>query len=48
MKKAAAEQIPMKRLGRTLDTAYVALFLASDESEFLTGVNLPVDGGFSA
>ncbi len=48
MKRAAAEPIPMKRLGRTTDTAYLALFLASDESEFMTGLNIPVDGGFSA
>jgi len=48
MKKAAAEQIPLKRLGRTTDTAYVAMFLASDESEFISGVNFPVDGGYSA
>jgi 3-oxoacyl-[acyl-carrier protein] reductase len=48
MKKAAGEAIPMKRLGRTTDTAYVALFLASDEAEFITGLNIPVDGGFSA
>ncbi len=48
MKKAAAEPIPMKRLGRTTDTANLALFLASDESEFITGLNIPVDGGYSA
>jgi NAD(P)-dependent dehydrogenase (short-subunit alcohol dehydrogenase family) len=48
MKRAAAEPIPMKRLGRTTDTAALALFLASDESEFLTGLNIPVDGGYSA
>ncbi len=48
MKKAAAEPIPLKRLGRATDIASVALFLASDESEFITGVNFPVDGGYSA
>jgi 3-oxoacyl-[acyl-carrier protein] reductase len=48
MKKAAVAQIPMGRLGRALDTAQLALFLASDESEFLTGLALPVDGGYSA
>ena len=48
MRKAAAAQIPMGRLGRALDTAHLALFLASDESEFLTGLAIPVDGGYSA
>ena len=31
-----------------LDVAYAYLFFASDESRFITGVDLPVDGGFSA
>ena len=31
---------------RTYDIASAALFLASDESRFITGVDLPVDGGF--
>lgn len=48
MRKATAETIPMKRLGATIDTANLALFLASDESAFITGLNIPVDGGFSA
>jgi 3-oxoacyl-[acyl-carrier protein] reductase len=48
MKKALAEAIPMKRLGRTTDTANLALFLASDESEFITGLSIPTDGGYSA
>jgi len=46
--KATAENIPMKRLGRTTDTANLAVFLASDESEFITGLSIPVDGGYSA
>jgi len=48
MFKATAESIPMKRLGTTIDTARVALFLASDDAEFLTGISVPVDGGYSA
>ena len=35
-------------MGSGWDTAYAALFLASDESKFITGVLLPVDGGMSA
>ncbi|TAJ72379.1 MAG: SDR family oxidoreductase [Phenylobacterium sp.] len=33
------------RMGSAWDTAYAALFLASDEARFVTGVILPVDGG---
>jgi NAD(P)-dependent dehydrogenase (short-subunit alcohol dehydrogenase family) len=35
-------------LGRPLDVAHAALFLASDESAFITGAILPVDGGWTA
>lgn len=42
-------QIPLNRkMGTGWDTAHAALFLASDEARFITGVNLPVDGGMSA
>ena len=34
-----------QRQGTGWDTAYAALFLASDEARFITGVLLPVDGG---
>lgn len=40
-----AALIPLKRLGRPADIAKVALFLASDDSSFVTGVDLSVDGG---
>ena len=33
------------RAGEPVDVAYAGLFLASDESRFVTGINLPVDGG---
>ncbi len=37
--------IPLGRLSRPSDIANAALFLASDEAEFITGVDFPVDGG---
>lgn len=37
--------IPMGRLSTPRDIANAAVFLASDEASFLTGVELPVDGG---
>jgi 3-oxoacyl-[acyl-carrier protein] reductase len=43
-----AAMIPLKRLGEPKDMAACAAFLASDEAEFLTGVCLPVDGGWTA
>lgn len=36
------------KMGSGWDTAYAALFLASDEARFITGVILPVDGGMSS
>lgn len=41
------EKHPIGRLGRSEDVAQAILFLASEESSFLTGVALPVDGGRS-
>jgi NAD(P)-dependent dehydrogenase (short-subunit alcohol dehydrogenase family) len=40
--------IPLGRIGRPRDIAYAALFLASDESAFMTGAEMIVDGGFMA
>jgi 3-oxoacyl-[acyl-carrier protein] reductase len=37
--------VPLGRLGRPMDVAKAAVFLASDDAEFITGVLLPVDGG---
>ncbi|MDH3755682.1 MAG: SDR family oxidoreductase [Acidimicrobiia bacterium] len=42
-------QVPLgRRMGTGWDVGYAALFLASDEARFITGVALPVDGGSSA
>ena len=40
-------QVPMRRLASPWEVATVAAFLASDESSYVTGVILPVDGGLS-
>ncbi|TML91651.1 MAG: glucose 1-dehydrogenase [Actinobacteria bacterium] len=42
------EGMHLTRLGTATDVAYAALYLASVESEFVTGINLPVDGGSTA
>jgi NAD(P)-dependent dehydrogenase (short-subunit alcohol dehydrogenase family) len=39
------KSIPMGRFPRASDVAWAAVFLASDESSFLTGIDIPVDGG---
>ncbi|MDF2119114.1 SDR family oxidoreductase [Roseiarcaceae bacterium H3SJ34-1] len=39
------KMIPLERFCRPSDLAWAAVFLASDESTFLTGVDIPVDGG---
>jgi NAD(P)-dependent dehydrogenase (short-subunit alcohol dehydrogenase family) len=41
-------QIPLGRVGTTADVAYAVLYLASDESAFVTGTEIRVDGGISA
>lgn len=41
-------KVPLRgKMGSGWDVAYAALFLASDEANFITGVSLPVDGGAS-
>ncbi|GHU38083.1 3-ketoacyl-ACP reductase [Betaproteobacteria bacterium] len=43
--QARAVGLPLQRLGTPEDIAAAAYFLASDEASFITGANLPIDGG---
>lgn len=46
--KALIDQTPLRRFGTGADVAAAALFFASDESGFITGAELAVDGGMAA
>jgi NAD(P)-dependent dehydrogenase (short-subunit alcohol dehydrogenase family) len=48
MVQARHEATPMGRMGTGWDIANAAVFLASDEANYITGVCLPVDGGLTA
>lgn len=43
-----ARQIPLGRIGEPQDVAFAAVYLAADESRFMTGAELKLDGGISA
>jgi len=43
--RAAVEKMSLTRMGKPEDVAYACLMLSTDEAEFLTGIELPVDGG---
>jgi NAD(P)-dependent dehydrogenase (short-subunit alcohol dehydrogenase family) len=47
MVRARDAACPMGRMGTAWDIAKAALFLASDDAEYITGVSLPVDGGLT-
>jgi meso-butanediol dehydrogenase / (S,S)-butanediol dehydrogenase / diacetyl reductase len=48
MRRLFAGKCLINRIGEVDDIVNAAVFLASDEASYVTGVNLPVDGGFSA
>ena len=47
-REAQMDRTPLGRLGQSEDVAYGVLFLASDESSFMTGSELIIDGGLTA
>jgi 3-oxoacyl-[acyl-carrier protein] reductase len=47
LKKAMLERIPLNKFGEPIDVAYIALFLASEESQYITGCTIQVDGGMA-
>jgi NAD(P)-dependent dehydrogenase (short-subunit alcohol dehydrogenase family) len=48
MREMRTQRIPLGRIGTSEDVAYGVLFLASDESSFMTGSELVIDGGQTA
>jgi NAD(P)-dependent dehydrogenase (short-subunit alcohol dehydrogenase family) len=48
MWRARDAQVPMGHMGDAWDVANAALFLASDESKYVTGIELIVDGGITS
>ena len=48
MKQQWAERNPMKRFGSPEEVAAAVLFLASDDASYITGAELPVDGGVAS
>jgi NAD(P)-dependent dehydrogenase (short-subunit alcohol dehydrogenase family) len=45
VRASLSQQIPLGRLGRPEEVAAAALFLASNESSFIAGAELCIDGG---
>ena len=45
VRKAMEDMVPMKRIGDPEEYAYLVCFLASNFSSYITGTNIPIDGG---
>jgi 3(or 17)beta-hydroxysteroid dehydrogenase len=46
--KAIAADVPLGKMGEPADVAYAALYLASEESKYVTGIEINIDGGILA
>jgi 3-oxoacyl-[acyl-carrier protein] reductase len=46
--KEMTDEIPLGRFAKPEEPAYVAAFLASEYASYITGINIPVDGGRTA
>jgi len=46
-RKERIAKVPIQRVARHEEVAYAILFLASDEASYISGVELPVDGGWT-
>ena len=44
--KQKVSDYPLNRLGKSEDIAYGVIYLLSDASSWVTGINLPIDGGY--
>jgi len=47
-RKVLEDRLPLNRIGEPIDVANAALYLASDEASWITGIILNVDGGKTA
>ena len=45
VRMAMEDQVPMKRIGDPNEYGYLVAFLASDKASYITGTNIPIDGG---
>ncbi len=43
-----ASEFPLQRIGTSEEVAKVVYFLASEESSYITGTLIPIDGGYTA
>jgi len=48
VRKLSEDRHPLGRIGETSEIANAVVFLASDEAAFITGISMPVDGGYTA